>query len=73
MGRFTVDLDPHLLEEARRLSGLRSKRAVLEEALRAFVREKKREELARLAGSGLVDLTPEELEAFRSSWGDKGF
>ena len=36
--RTNIDLDDDLLEEARRLSGLRTKKAVVDKALATFIR-----------------------------------
>lgn len=36
--RTNIDLDDALLEEARRLSGLRTKKAVVDKALETFIR-----------------------------------
>ncbi len=67
MGRFSVSVDSGLLDEVRRLSGARSKKEALERALKAYVRRERLDELARLAGSGLVEMSPEELEAWRAT------
>ena len=65
--RTTLDLDPQLIEEARRMSNGRSKKAVIEEALRAFVKGKKREQLVEMIRNGEIelDLTLEELWKMR--------
>jgi len=65
--RFSVTLEPELLNEAMRLSGVRRKREVIELALREFVRRRRLTELRKLAGSGVVDWTPEEFEAWRNA------
>ena len=45
--RTNIDLDDDLLEEARRLSGLRTKKAVVDQALTTFIRcAREREALA---------------------------
>lgn len=48
--RTNIDLDDDLLEEARRLSGLRTKRAVVNEALRSYVQARRRLSLLDLKG-----------------------
>jgi len=60
-----VEIDDRLLEEARRLSGTRTKRAAIETALRELVRRRRAAELARLAGKVEIALTPRELRAMR--------
>lgn len=50
MGRTNVVIDDELMAEAMRITGLRTKRAVIEEALRTLVRLKSQEEVRRLRG-----------------------
>ena len=49
--RTTVNLDETLLAEARRLSGLEERTALLHEALRALIARESARRLARLGGS----------------------
>jgi len=49
--RTTVNLDETLLAEARRLSGLEERTALLHEALRALIARESGRRLARLGGS----------------------
>lgn len=63
--RTTLDLDEKLLREAARLSGGKSKKAVIEEALSEFVKARKREALRRMIGTFQLDLTPEGLRRMR--------
>lgn len=65
MPRTTVMIDNKLLAEAKKLSGIKTTKAVVDEALRALVRRAKLEELASLMGSGIIDITQEELEELR--------
>lgn len=65
MARTTIDLDDKLLEEAMRTSKESTKKGVIEEALRERVNRRKRELFLELAGSGAVDMTLEELQAWR--------
>ena len=48
--RTNIDIDDKLMEEAQRLSGLRTKRAVVDAALRMFVRVKRQTDIVNLAG-----------------------
>ena len=48
--RTNIDIDETLLEEARRLSGLKTKKAVVQEALRTLVRQRQRRKILDLAG-----------------------
>ena len=60
-------VDPQLLERCRRLAGVRTKREAIELALREYVRVRSLARLAELAGSGLVNMSPDELDALRSA------
>jgi Arc/MetJ family transcription regulator len=48
--RTNIEIDDGLLEKAQRLSGLKTKRAVVEAGLQILVRLKEQEEILRLAG-----------------------
>jgi Arc/MetJ family transcription regulator len=48
--RTNIDIDDNLMEEAQRLSGLKTKRAVVDAALRMFVRVKRQTDILNLAG-----------------------
>ena len=65
MARRTVTLDERLLEEARRLSGAKTKREALEIALRQFVSRMRRREIIAHAGTVELSLTQEELQKSR--------
>jgi Arc/MetJ family transcription regulator len=65
MARITVDIDEQLLEKALALSEARTKKAVVEEALREFVRARRIESLRRKLGNFELGLTYEELMRMR--------
>ncbi len=67
MNRLSVSVDPELLEESKRLAGVRTKREAIEVALREFVHTHHLQELAQLAGSGLMDMSPGDLKKWRAS------
>lgn len=48
--RTNIELDDELIEKARRLTGLETKRAVVEEALRALIRLCEQAEVRALRG-----------------------
>ena len=49
--RMTVNIDPRLLEEAQRMTGLKSRTALVQEGLRALIERENARRLARLGGS----------------------
>jgi Arc/MetJ family transcription regulator len=54
--RTNIELDDDLMREAQRLSGLTTKKDTVHEALRYFVRAKRRRSLLELQGE--VELAP---------------
>lgn len=64
--RTTVDIDAALLEEAGRLTGTRIKRQLLEESLRALIREKHLKDLKGMIGSGAYPMTLKDLNRLRA-------
>lgn len=65
--RLSVTVDPGLLEEARILAGVRTKREAIEIALREMVLRRRLQDLMRLEGSGLVELDLEQLKEWRAA------
>lgn len=65
MGRTTIFIDDKLIDEARKLTKLRTKREVIEEGLRELIRKKNRETLRNELGTYDIDLSLEELEQMR--------
>jgi Arc/MetJ family transcription regulator len=63
--RTTLDLPDDLLEEAREVSGLSTKREVVAEALRQFIRRQRLEDLCEMIGKTDLTVTPEKLEWMR--------
>ena len=64
--RSTIELPDHLIEEAKRLTGLRTKREVVETALAEFVRRAHVERFLSRLGKIDFDLTQEQLAAMRA-------
>jgi Arc/MetJ family transcription regulator len=64
--RATIAIDDRLFEEAKRLSGIKTKRELVNLSLLEFVRKRRLEHLAGMYGSGAVNTTCEELEEYRS-------
>lgn len=65
MARMTVAIDEELLEEARRLSGAKTKREAIEIALRQLVRRLRKQEISNHAGTIELALTQEKLRQLR--------
>ncbi|MDO8617040.1 MAG: type II toxin-antitoxin system VapB family antitoxin [Dehalococcoidia bacterium] len=63
--RTTLDLDEGLLDEAKRISNSKTKKAVIEEALRELIAARRREELIASFGRGGIEMTLEELLRWR--------
>ncbi len=55
--RTTINLDEELLEEARRITGVKGRTALIHEGLRALIERESARRLARLGGSE-VQLRP---------------
>ena len=53
MGRTNIDLDDRLIRRARRLTGLKTKRAVVHHALESLVRSEARKGILKFYGSGI--------------------
>ena len=53
--RTNIVIDDQLVEEAMSLAGLRTKRELVDQALREFVAFRKRLDLRALRGAGLID------------------
>jgi Arc/MetJ family transcription regulator len=65
MMRTNIEIDDHLLAEARRLTGVRTKRAAVELALRELVDRRRRLALLELAGKVRWEGDLEESRAGR--------
>ena len=48
--RTNIEIDDKLMKQALRLSGLKTKRAAIDAALRMFVRVKRQSDISKLAG-----------------------
>jgi Arc/MetJ family transcription regulator len=65
MTRLSITVDETLVERARELAAVRTKREVIELALQEFVQRRRLERLMDLVGSDVIDMTPEELREWR--------
>jgi len=66
MSRTTIIVDDKLLDEARRITGEKKVSRVVNMGLEALVRKARLQVLAdELEGSGITDMTQEDLERLR--------
>ena len=63
--RMSITVDKELLEEAQSILGKKTKKDVIEEALRELVRRKRREEAIGHAGKIDIDIDINELMIMR--------
>ncbi len=66
MAKTLLEIEEGLLNEARRLAGVRTKREAVEVALREFVRRRRAEHLAAAAGKSSIRWTPADVRAMRA-------
>lgn len=66
MGKTTVFIDDTLINDALKVSNLKTKKDVIEAGLRELVMKKKRELLRQELGSFDIDLSLEELKKRRA-------
>ncbi|MFH1150432.1 MAG: type II toxin-antitoxin system VapB family antitoxin [Actinomycetota bacterium] len=67
MPRTTLMIDSELLEEAKKITGIKTTKGVVEEGLRALVRRAAIEDILSLRGSDIIDMTLEDLLAWRET------
>jgi Arc/MetJ family transcription regulator len=67
MGKTTVLIDETLINEALRVTNLKTKREVIEKGLKELLRIKNRELLKQELGTFDISLSSEELEKRRSA------
>ena len=53
MGRTNIDIDDDLIRKARKLTGLKTKRQIVDKALELLVRSESRKGILRYYGSGI--------------------
>jgi len=63
--RSTIDIDEELLEEAKRLTSIKTKKELINLSLRELIRKKRLEHLLSLYGRSPVDLSLKDIERFR--------
>jgi len=63
--RSTIDINSDLLEEAKELTGAKTKKDVIDISLRELVGKKRREHLAALFGRTPLDIAADDVERMR--------
>jgi Arc/MetJ family transcription regulator len=66
MPRTTLEIDDRLLSEAKRVSGIKTTKKVVDEGLKMIIRQSKLKHAALQRGSRLSELTHDELELLRA-------
>ena len=69
--RTNIELNDVLVDEARRLSGLATKRETVDAALREFVDRRRQQLILELAGQPLID-PAYDVRAVRAVMGESG-
>lgn len=64
---LSISLVPKLLEETKNLTALRTKREVIEVALRKMIQQRRVQDMAKLEGSGLIDTDLQQLIQWREA------
>jgi len=64
--RTNIEIDDKLMKQAQRLSGLKTKRAVIDAALEMFVRVQRQKDILKLAGKIHWDGNLDEMRESRS-------
>jgi Arc/MetJ family transcription regulator len=67
--RTTINIDDELLDEARRITGMKERTALVHEGLRALIERESARRLARLGGSeGSLQPVPRRRPETARSW-----
>lgn len=63
--RTTIDIDDRLIEEAKKLTSVKTKKELINLSLKELIRRKRIEHLLSLFGTSPIDITPEDIKRFR--------
>lgn len=63
--RSTIDIDDRLIEEAKKLTSVKTKKELINLSLKELIRKKRIEHLLSLFGTSPIDITLEDIEKFR--------
>jgi hypothetical protein len=65
--RTSIFIDDKLLEEAQKVTSLKTKKGLIDHSLKELIRRKRLEHLISLYGTAPIDLTLNELEESRKN------
>lgn len=65
--RATIDIDDKLMEEAKKLTMVKTKKELINLSLKELIRKKRIEHLLSLFGSSPIDITLRDVEKFRKN------
>lgn len=65
MIKTTVVLDEELVERAKKAIGVKTKKAAIEAGLKGLIESEASNNLRKMIGKDVVEMTPEELERIR--------
>jgi Arc/MetJ family transcription regulator len=63
--RATIDIDDKLIEEAKKLTNVKTKKELINLSLKELIKKKRIEHLLSLFGSSPIDITLKDVEKFR--------
>ncbi|MGB9714816.1 MAG: type II toxin-antitoxin system VapB family antitoxin [Thermodesulfovibrionales bacterium] len=63
--RATIDIDDKLIEEAKKLTAIKTKKELINLSLKELIRKKRIEHLISLFGTSPIDITLSDVEKFR--------
>ena len=69
MMRSTIDIDEELISRAKKLTGIKTKKELIHYSLQEVIKMKRREHLLSLYGKSPIDLSPQDVERYRSEFG----
>jgi len=65
--RSTIDIDEKLLKEAQKITGVKTKKELVNLSLGELIKKKRKEHLISLFGSSVLDIGLEDVERLRKN------
>lgn len=63
--RATIDIDDKLIEEAKKITKIKTKKELINLSLKELIRQKRLEHLISLFGTSPIDISLKDIEEFR--------